>query len=247
MIKPIFNRYERKYIVTSEQKNELIQFFKDYLIFDPYSIDGKSYTIYSVYFDTQDFGVIRNSISKPKFKDKLRMRSYTCPVKPQDMIFLEIKKKFDGRVNKRRINLTYEQAQFYLERGIKPTFDDYMDNQILNEIDYFIHVHRARPGAFISYERVAMMSTQDELRLTFDHNILFRNKNVDLMHKGGISLLEDESKWLMEVKSNDNFPLWLARKLSEYELYSQSFSKYGKAYKQYLVGGNEDDHILYHY
>ena len=175
------------------------------------------------------------------------MRSYTCPVKPEDMIFLEIKKKLDGRVNKRRINLTYQQAQFYLERGLKPVFDNYMDNQILNEIDYFIHVHRARPGAFISYERVAMMSKYDELRVTFDHNILFRNKNVDLMHKGGISLLEDQTKWLMEVKSNDNFPLWLARKLSEYELYSQSFSKYGKAYKQYLIGGNEDDHILYHY
>ena len=70
MIKPIFNRYERKYIVSTEQKDELIQFFKEYLIDDPFSIDGKSYTIYSVYFDTQDFGVIRNSISKPKVLQK---------------------------------------------------------------------------------------------------------------------------------------------------------------------------------
>jgi hypothetical protein len=92
-----------------------------------------------------------------------------------------------------------------------------------------------------------MMSLTDELRITFDHNILFRNNNINLLQKGGTSLLQDTSKWLMEVKSDDNFPLWLAQKLSEYELYSQSFSKYGNAYKQHLLGGNIDDYILYHY
>lgn len=247
MIRPIFNRYERKYILSSHQKDELLLFLKDYMDHDDFSKDGKAYTIYNVYFDTQDYNIIRNSISKPKYKDKLRLRSYKCPAEPNDMVFLEIKKKFEGRVNKRRINLTYQAAIDYLEKNIKPKFDLYMDEQIFNEIDYFINIHKVKPGAFISYERIALISSKEELRITFDHQMLFRKQNITLNNSGGISIMENENTWLMEVKSNDNFPLWLAQKLSSFQLYSQGYSKYGSAYKQFLLGGTTDDYILYDY
>lgn len=247
MPKPIFNRYERKYIITSAQKDELISYFKSYLIDDPYSMSGNHYTIYNIYFDTPDFSIIRNSIQKPVYKDKLRLRSYKAPLNDEDMVFLEIKKKHEGRINKRRIVLSYKQATDYLEHGLRPTFDNYIDQQIFNEIDYFIKIHRAKPGAFIKYDRIALMSPNDQLRVTFDHHIIFRNKDVHLNETKGLSVLSEKDLWLMEVKSEDNFPFWLARKLSDFELYSQSFSKYGKAYQKYLLGGTNDDYILYHY
>lgn len=247
MIKPIFNRYERKYIITTKQKNDLIAFISEYLISDPYSQNGNPYTIYNIYYDTHDFSIIRNSIQKPTYKDKLRLRTYTYPLLDDSIVFLEIKKKFEGRINKRRVNLTYKQAKDYMESGIKPVFDAYIDNQIMSEIDYFIKIHKAKPGAFISYDRIAYMSDSDALRITFDHQILFRNKNIDFSSNEGNPILSSKDLYLMEVKSEDNFPFWLARKLSEYELYSQSFSKYGKAYQQYLLGGTTDDYILYHY
>lgn len=247
MPKPIFNRYERKYIITSAQKDELISYFKSYLIDDPYSMSGNHYTIYNIYFDTPDFSIIRNSIQKPVYKDKLRLRSYKSPLNDEDMVFLEIKKKHEGRINKRRIVLSYKQAIDYLEHGLRPTFDNYIDQQIFNEIDYFIKIHRAKPGAFIKYDRIALMSPNDQLRVTFDHHIIFRNKDVHLNETKGLSVLSEKDLWLMEVKSEDNFPFWLARKLSDFELYSQSFSKYGKAYQKYLLGGTNDDYILYHY
>ncbi|MBU1093358.1 MAG: polyphosphate polymerase domain-containing protein [Firmicutes bacterium] len=247
MIKPIFNRYERKYILSNDQKNELQLFLKKYMIDDEYSKEGKAYTIYNIYFDTSDYNIIRNSISKPKYKDKLRLRSYKCPLEPTDMVFLEIKKKYDGRVNKRRINITYQVAIDYLEKGIIPHFNLYMDEQVFLEIDYFIKIHKAKPGAFISYERTALISTSEELRITFDHEILFRKQDVTLNQSGGLPIMDNEDTWLMEVKSNDNFPLWLAQKLSSFALYSQGFSKYGTAYKQLLLGGTTDDYILYDY
>ena len=247
VIKPIFNRYERKYIITTKQKNDLVSFISEHLISDPYSINGTSYTIYNIYYDTHDFSIIRNSIQKPTYKDKLRLRTYTFPLQDDSLVFLEIKKKFEGRVNKRRVNTTYKQAKEYMESGIKPIFENYIDNQIMNEIDYFIKIHKAKPGAFIRYDRIAYMSDSDALRITFDHQILFRNENIDFTKDEGHPILSSKDLYLMEVKSEDNFPFWLARKLSEYELYSQSFSKYGKAYQQYLLGGSTDDYILYHY
>ncbi|PKK96754.1 MAG: molecular chaperone [Tenericutes bacterium HGW-Tenericutes-3] len=247
MVQPIFNRYERKYMLTLKQKEDMLLFLKDHLNYDSYSTGGKAYTIFNIYFDTHDYSIIRNSIAKPKYKDKLRLRSYKCPVEPEDMVFLEIKKKFEGRVNKRRINLKYQDALNYLEKGIPPKVESYIDQQIFNEIDYFIKIHQAKPGAFIKYDRVALISDSDELRVTFDHNITFRNHHVDLKRSDGVSILSDSTQWLMEIKSDNNFPLWLVHKLSEFQLYSQGFSKYGNAYKQFLLGGTTDDYILYDY
>ncbi len=247
MQNPIFNRYERKYVITQQQRKEMIEFLKDYLILDSYSANGLGYIINNIYYDTHDFSIIRNSISKPKYKEKLRLRSYRSEIKADDYVFIEIKKKFEGRINKRRIDLTYQQAIDYLEKGIKPSLNNRQALQILEEIDYFIKVHHAKPGALIRYRRLAFMAPKQDLRITFDDQMLFRNTNLDLTVDGGNPILEDPNYSLMEVKSEDNFPFWLARKLSEFELYSQSFSKYGTAYKQLLIGGTTDDYILFHY
>lgn len=245
MVIPIFNRFERKYVVTIEQRDQLIHYFKDYLDFDPYSTNGKSYTIYNIYFDTHDYSIIRNSISKPKYKDKLRLRTYTFPIKDQDIVFLEIKKKFKKRVNKRRLTLTYKAAKDYLYSGLIPNLESYMDKQIFHEIDYFIKYNQAKPGSYIRYDRIAFVSKTDNFRITFDSNLIFRNSNVNLENKQGIPIMASPNLCVMEIKSEDNFPLWLVRKLSELKLYSQSFSKYGKAYENYLIGGQNEDFVIF--
>ncbi len=243
MNKPIFNRYERKYIINEKQKQEMIELLKNHLVFDEYSLDEKPYTIYNIYFDTHDFSIIRNSIQKPIYKEKLRLRSYKFPLEDHDFVFLEIKKKFEGRINKRRVFLTYLEAKNYLDHHIIPSFSNYLDQQVMMEIDYFMSLHKATPGAFISYKRIALISENDDLRVTFDHHMTFRNQDVNLDHDTGSPILSDQNLYLMEVKSSDNFPFWLARQLSLFQLYSQSFSKYGKAYQLYLKGGNQDDLI----
>ena len=247
MQQQMFNRYERKYIITTQEKEALLSFIQSHLIFDPHATNGQPYTIYNIYFDTPDFAIIRNSIQKPVYKEKLRLRSYTYPLGPNDPVFLEIKKKYEGRINKRRIDLSYQEAMDFLERGIMPEFENYESRQIMQEIDYFIKIHKAKPGAFIKYNRIALMSPSDDFRVTFDHQILFRNTNVNFKDDRGTPILASKDLWLMEVKSEDNFPLWLVQKLSSLSIYSQSFSKYGKAYSQYLMGGTNDDFILYHY
>lgn len=241
----IFNRYERKYILDRTTMDLLIPFFRQYLTHDPYSQDGHHYTIYNIYFDTEDYGIIRNSIQKPPYKEKLRLRTYDHPMRPESECFLEIKKKYVGRVNKRRLTLTYQDAIAYLEKGIKPTLDDALQSQIFKEIDYFITLHKAKPGAYIRYDRIALLSESDDLRITFDFNIIFRTTQLTLDKTSGRSILPSKDNVLMEIKSDNNFPLWLAQKLSSLKLYSQSYSKYGKAYEYYL-GGQTDDDLFHH-
>jgi hypothetical protein len=115
---------------------------------------------------------------------------------------------------------------------------------MMQEIDYFIKIHHATPGAYIRYDRIALLSPDDDLRITFDFNIIYRQKNVTLESHDGKPILPTTDSVIMEIKSDQNFPLWIVNKLSELKLYSQSFSKYGKAYEYYL-GGNTDDDILY--
>jgi SPX domain protein involved in polyphosphate accumulation len=240
----IFNRYERKFLITKDTMNACIAHFKNYLSHDPYSTDGKHYTIYNLYFDTKDYSIIRNSVQKPTYKEKLRLRTYAHPLSDDSDVFLEIKKKHHGRVNKRRVTMTYKQAKDYLSKHLMPDLEGYDSQQVMKEIDYFISLHKAKPGAYIRYDRIALLSEHDDLRITFDFNIVYRTKNLSLENPEGKLILPSENHVLMEIKSDNNFPLWLAKFLSLHKIYSQSFSKYGKAYEDY-IGGNTDDDIFY--
>lgn len=221
-----FKRYEKKYIVTQAEKDKLIQLIDGKLTPDTYP----EYSIYNIYYDTENFDLIRRSIEKPLYKEKLRLRSYGPP-KETDPVFIEIKKKFNGIVYKRRINLPYDEALLYLNNDM-PIKDK---GQIFNEIDYAINFYKPQPKVFLSYDRRAFFGAEyGNLRLTFDYNILARDYDVDLQ-KGayGTSLLE-QGLYLMELKISGAVPLWLARVLSDMQLYPTSFSKYGNFYIQML-------------
>lgn len=224
VFKNVFKRYERKYIITPEQYEGLMPLIDEYMRGDEY---GRS-TICNIYFDTPSHMLIRNSIDKPVYKEKLRLRSYGVPDQDSN-VFIEIKKKFKGIVYKRRINMTYREAIDYLCHGAPPK----KDSQIAREISWFINFYKGiAPAMIITYERVAYFSKEDpNLRITFDENILWRNWDLDLtLGVYGNKLLPD-GYHLMEVKIPDAMPLWLSSKLDELKVFPTSFSKYGNAYK----------------
>ncbi|MDD3126923.1 MAG: polyphosphate polymerase domain-containing protein [Candidatus Izemoplasmatales bacterium] len=231
-----FNRYEEKYIVTEIQKQQIIKSCKCRCDFDPFCSENNSYRIYNLYFDTKDNNVIRQSISCKKFKEKLRMRCYKFPILSDDMVFIEIKKKAFGRINKRRISLSRQEAFQLIDDGTQPHFDDYESQQVLAEINYFLQNNRVIPSYFITYERMAMTFKNDNnIRITFDSDIVERNYNLHLDDDSGIKLLKPEQV-LMEIKTDQNYPLWLVNTLSQHGVYSQSFSKVGAAYSVSLRG-----------
>jgi len=224
-----FQRYEKKYMLTREQCTALMKYLKGRLQPDQYG----SYTISNIYYDTDNFDLIRMSLEKPVYKEKLRMRWYGPP-EAGNPVFLELKKKYDGVVYKRRAELSYDDAKQFMA-GI-PCGEG--DTQIMKEIGYFLSVYPVKPKVFLCYDRVALAGTQDEgLRITFDTGIRFRQTSLSL-NKGnwGTDLL-DRDKILMEVKVPGAFPLWISRAFSELGIFPASFSKYGSCYTTHLADG----------
>ncbi len=232
-----FKRYECKSILDEVQYHALILELNDHMRPDDYCRRNRHYTINNIYFDTPDFQIIRHSLSKPFYKEKLRLRSYGGPAQPDQLVFLELKKKMRGIVNKRRAALQLGDAYAYLESGRRPAHMDYVDNQVLNEIDFFQAQHPVRPAAYISYQRTAWFGREDsEFRITIDQDILTRWEDLSLESgRLGTSLLKPGQR-LLEIKTCRAVPLWLASLMSNHRIYPTSFSKYGEMYKTRQLG-----------
>lgn len=232
----VFNRYEKKYRISDDCYRMLRERLSEYMEADEHSKNGDFYTICNIYYDTPDNDLIRRSIEKPVYKEKLRLRSYGV-VTPEDKVFLEIKKKYKRLVNKRRTKLTLAQAYQFVKTGEIPEYRPYMNAQVLKELKYMLQrmEMELRPALFLSYDRVAMFGKDDkDFRVTFDRNITTRRYDLGLHYGVYGDKLLPEDEWIMEIKINQAMPLWMTRILSEYRIYPASFSKYGTEYRQYV-------------
>lgn len=229
--KKLFRRYEIKYIIKKSQYDDLLKLMLKYMQADDF---GQS-TICNIYFDTPDNLLIRRSIEHPIYKEKLRVRSYG-KVEDDTTVFVELKKKYDGVVYKRRVDMPYKMAREYLCEGKL----NMPKTQITNEIDYVLKFYKnLNPSMYISYEREAFFSkTDSDFRMTFDRNILYRDYDLTLKSDVyGKSILPPD-EMILEVKTSQAIPLWLTEFLTHNKIYKASFSKYGNAYKNTLVKGD---------
>ena len=225
--KNVFRRYELKYLLTPEQKSAVLAAMADQMRLDQY---GRT-TIRNLYFDDDSYRLIRRSIEKPSYKEKLRVRSY-CRAEHDSPVFVELKKKYDGVVYKRRVSLPEHVAMDWLTGGKRPA-----DSQICREIDYFIEFYKGlHPSVFLSYEREAYFPLNGrEFRVTFDENIFARCEDLSLTSDAyGFAVLP-EGRTLMEIKCPGAIPLWMVEVLSKNKIYKTSFSKYGRTYIDYLL------------
>lgn len=234
----VFNRIEHKYLIDNDTYNYLREKMSKYMYEDGYSTNGGFYTICNIYYDTDTDMLIRNSLDKPIYKEKLRLRSYG-QAKEDTKVFLEIKKKYKGVVNKRRTTLRLNEAYQFLKTYEKPEIKEYMNEQVVNELIYFMKLYKPVPKLFLAYDRAALFGKDDpELRITFDKNIRTRRENVRLDAPVEGEQLLEEGYWLMEIKVSNGYPRWLLDLLNEKNINKQSFSKYGTEYKKYLKSNN---------
>ncbi len=239
----VFNRREIKYMLTDADREALLAIIDNYMNSDPFNKDGKTYSICNLYLDTDSDELIRKSLEKPAFKEKIRLRSYG-QVGLGDKVFLESKKKFDGVVNKRRTNFILEDVYRYFDSKEIPDLDDpqgissrvKMNRQVLHEIDYIMHFYPLKPRVFISYDRWAFFEKgNSDFRLTIDTNIQTRRTDLRLDSPAYGEQLLAPGQWLMEAKAFKAFPLWFVHFLSSRKIYNTPFSKYGTEYKQHLA------------
>ena len=220
-----FERHEVKYLLDSRQRSALERAMLGHMQADEY---GES-TICSLYYDTPDYRLIRRSLDKPDYKEKLRLRSYGR-TKPEGKVFVELKKKYNGVVYKRRISMTEREAMASLAgKAPMPA-----DCQIGREIDWFLKFYKTlAPAMVLCYDRIAYFCPEDDgLRITFDRNIRWRDSDLDLRKGSQGRRILDEGMVLMEVKIKNALSLEMAKLFSGLNIYSASFSKYGEAYRQ---------------
>lgn len=186
--------------------------------------DFGKHTILNIYLDNRNNDLIRSSLGKPVYREKLRLRAYGQQAEDNSPAFLEIKKKFRGITYKRRLELNYKELHDYITDGELPG----KRGQVFEEIDYMIRRMSLKPKIVICYDREAYYGNDDkEFRLTFDGNIRFRRDDLDLRSGAYGEYLSTQPFTVMEVKSAGAIPIWLVRILSEQKIYCGSFSKYG--------------------
>ncbi len=227
-----FKRYELKFMLTQSQKQALLQVMEPYMALDQY---GRT-TIQNLYYDTDSFRLVRRSMERPEYKEKLRVRSYGT-AREDGRVFVELKKKYDHVVYKRRLTLPEPDAMAWLagDKSAAP------DSQIGREIDYFCTFYRdLRPQVFLSYEREAYFERGGgDFRVTFDENILTRRTALSLKTSPWGTPLLPHGTVLMELKTPGGIPLWMTRFLTENHIYKTSFSKYGTAYQNVIFPQQE--------
>lgn len=237
----VFKRYELKYMITADQKDRILKAMDPYMEPDRF---GKS-TVRNIYFDTDDFILARHSIAKPDFKEKLRIRSY-AKADADSTVFVELKRKFDGIVYKRRLGMPEADAMRWMAGSEDPSIQKEIESesaQVAEEIRYFAGLYKGlRPVLYLSYDREAYrlrdgsaaIGGSDGFRVTFDTNILCRETDLTLESDAyGRSILDD-GMYLMELKCPGAIPLWMVKILSEEHIYKTSFSKYGTAYCRFM-------------
>ncbi len=223
----VFERVEKKYRISRSQRQLLLKAVDCQLCRDRYAHSSIS----NLYFDTPDYRMVRASIDKPVYKEKLRLRSYGVPG-PEDTVFLEIKKKYQSVVYKRREGMTLTDAQRYLSTG-----EIQSASQIFQEIDWMFHTYPdLRPRVYLSYERDSYCGIQDpSLRVTFDEQLLCRTEDLDLCKGPYGEALLPEDLCILELKCLGAMPLWVADALDCCGIRPGCFSKYGEAYCRYIA------------
>lgn len=227
----IFKRIEKKYILSQEAYKVFRKKIDAHMKVDEYGLS----TICNVYYDTEQSELIRRSLEKPVYKEKLRIRSYGVPGE-LDRTYVEIKKKYDGIVYKRRIELPMYETRNYVNHGIRPT----KQSQIQKEIDYFLTFYKPVPKRYIAYDRIAMYGLEDaSIRITFDFKVREREYDLDLTKGDYGREILPKGQVLMEIKVAGAYPIWLCSALSAFSIYPTSFSKYGMAYQQSVAAQME--------
>lgn len=221
-----FQRFEKKYLLEPKQYQFLLEKLQPYIEQDKFYLSS----IRSIYYDTPRFELIRRSIEKPKYKEKLRIRSYAEPEKDDELVFVEFKKKFDGIVYKRRTKAAYKAVLEDIDHC------EFQDEQIRKEIRYALNYYKKlQPAIYIGCTRTSYTGKQDKLlRITFDQNIVYRVKDLSLKSSEKDKPVTD--KIVMELKVGQAMPLWLVHILNEAEAYPRGFSKVGTAFLKEIKG-----------
>ncbi|MBM3435321.1 MAG: polyphosphate polymerase domain-containing protein [Bacteroidetes bacterium] len=227
-------RFEYKYIVKTSVLDPLRKSVLPFVDLDKFAaVDDKHhYTVRSIYFDTPKFNYYYEKVEGIKNRKKLRLRGYSKD-DGENIVFFEIKRKYNVPIIKYRAPAKFEDAlEMFRSCNINGSvisnkfFPKGNENSL--RFCYQMFSKNLRPVVLIVYEREAYHSKFDEsVRITFDKNL--RSKSYpaicELFEEDKLSPVIPE-EFILEIKFNDHFPVWMRPIIGQYSLLRQSASKY---------------------
>ena len=225
-----FARTETKYLVTVPQAEALGEGLRR-MGFERLCFGSPK--VQRLYYDTPDHRLIRTSLERPAYKEKLRLRAYGEPG-ALAVSYTEIKKKYRGVVYKRRVSFPLDEAMAALRTAQMPA----QAGQVGREAEWMVRHYGLVPAAVIAYDRDAWFHpSRPGVRITFDRNLSFRDRLLNLNETADNLPILPAGERLMEIKTGGTIPMDLARLLNRYGVRRCHFSKYGRAYRMYIRPG----------
>jgi hypothetical protein len=230
-------RYEYKYLVDPTIVPELRSTVRLFAEPDLHAagLPGGCYPVCSLYLDTDDLRLYRQSMNGEKTRFKLRLRSYSDT--PGSTVQLEIKRRMDRLVHKRRVALGRREIDLFAEKGTNG-WTQGIPAPVLRELEVFADHTRlasARPLLKVLYQREAYESRVESVRITFD---------TELHHAVSFdwNLQHADRRWqrtpvrgvIFEIKFTDSFPSWVQDLVRRFGLQPQSIPKYAMSIAEML-------------
>lgn len=220
-----WQRCELKYVITESQASRIARYIQPFIARDPHATRG-GYPVVSLYLDSADLRLCRESLDGAKNRFKLRIRSYTDA--PEAPCSVEIKRRMNRIIAKSRAWLSRGDAATLMET-VRPCVEqDEEQAANLAQFAYYQAQLRATPVLRVRYKREAYESAfGSAVRITFDRELAFNmttTANFGMNGSGWQSL--PRAPVVLEIKFTACFPAWLRRLVLELEIQERSFSKY---------------------
>ena len=229
-------RHELKYRLTESRAQAVAQFVKQYLPLDRYCKlrRGGDYPIVSLYLDSENLHLCKESIDGRQNRFKLRIRSYTD--EPDYPCFFEIKRRINTVIMKSRARLMHSDIEHVLA-GLPIGPRNYnVDMKTLNQLQLYMASIQAGPTVLIRYLRQAFEGDLDNrVRVTFDRELCYKVTDKPKVTLGGSGWQRNPATKnggvILEIKFTGNYPLWLSRMAKYFDLKARSMSKYATSIK----------------
>ena len=224
-------RHEIKYIINESIAAAIVEFIKPYMQPDRYCMSQPRgrYPIVSLYLDSRNLQLYRESLQGLKNRFKLRIRSYTD--EPDYPRFFEIKRRAGSIIIKSRTQVLHEQLMPLLSGSAWPLCTN--DGELRQFLLYMNSIG-ARPTVRIRYMRQAFEGTLDKrVRITFDRDLCYNiTRKADVSLNGRAWQLMHKNRVILEIKFTGRYPVWIDRMVKHFGLRQQSVSKYASSIKQ---------------
>ena len=226
-------RYELKYHITESTAAAIARHVGYFLQMDRYSKLHRrgDYPIVSLYLDSEDMQLCRESLRGHKNRFKLRVRSYTD--EPEYPRFFEIKRRLNTVIMKSRARVMDRDVPALLAGLSLPPQDYTADVETINQFQLYMKSIQAKPAVLVRYMRQAFEGdSNNRVRVTFDRELAYKVTNMPDVRLGGSGWRRNPfnvNGVILEIKFTGHFPAWLSEMAKCFNLRQRSISKYASS------------------